>query len=86
MGIEIARFLQRTYAYRKHEKNQGIFVVKCFLSAGSHHFEMPDKYNQTSTELETPRMLMKEDTIYPLKNRMERLRREECYDKGQEIA
>ena len=62
MGIEIARFLQRTYAYRKHEKNQGIFVVKCFLSAGSHHFEMPDKYNQTSTELETPRMLMKEDT------------------------
>lgn len=31
-------------------------------------------------------MLMKEDTIYPLKNRMERLKREECYDKGQEIA
>lgn len=31
-------------------------------------------------------MLMKEDAIYPLKNRMERLRREECYDKGQEIA
>ena len=31
-------------------------------------------------------MLMKEDTIYPLKNRMERLRREECYDKKQEIA
>ena len=62
MGIEIARFLQRTYANRKHEKNQGIFVVKCFLSAGSHHFKMPDKYNQKSTELETARMLMKEDT------------------------
>lgn len=62
MAIEIARFLQRTYAHRKHEKNQGIFVVKCFLSAGSHHFEMPEKYKQKSTELETARMLMKEDT------------------------
>ena len=60
--MEIARFLQRTYAHRKHEKNQGMFVVKCFLSAGSHHFEMPDKYKQKSTELETARMLMKEDT------------------------
>ncbi|MBQ6025981.1 MAG: hypothetical protein IJL20_10275 [Lachnospiraceae bacterium] len=62
MVIEIARFLQRTYANRKHEKNQGIFVVKCFLSAGSHHFELPEKYKQKSTELETARMLMKEDT------------------------
>lgn len=62
MAIEIARFLQRTYANRKHEKNQGMFVVKCFISAGSHHFKMPEKYKQKSTELETARMLMKEDT------------------------
>ena len=62
MAIEIARFLQRTYSHRKHEKNQGVFVVKCFLAAGSHHFKMPDKYNQKSTELESARMLMKEDT------------------------
>ena len=62
MAIEIARFLQRIYANRKHEKNQGMFVVKCFISAGSHHFKMPEKYKQKSTELETARMLMKEDT------------------------
>lgn len=60
--IEIARFLQRTYSHRKHEKNQGVFVVKCFLSAGSKHFQLPDKYNQKSTELESARMLMKVDT------------------------
>lgn len=60
--IEIARFLQRTYSHRKHEKNQGVFVVKCFLSAGSKHFQMPDRYNQKSTELESARMLMKVDT------------------------
>lgn len=64
MAIEIARFLQRTYKHREREKNQGIFVVKCFLSAGSNHFKMPDKYNQKSTELEAARMLMKEDTSH----------------------
>ena len=64
MAIEFARFLQRTYSYRKKEKNQGVFVVKCFLSAGSHHFKMPEKYMQKSTELEAARMLMKVDTSH----------------------
>ncbi len=54
--IRSNEFLNKLYGYLGNQQNQGLFVIRFFNAAGSHHFEMPVSYaNRTNDVLEAER-------------------------------
>ena len=89
--IDYLHLLQKwkvQYAPKSHDEKEwdDRFVESCQMLSVVEHLVDLFMVAELGERISMVEMLMKEDTIYPLKHRMERLRKEECYDKGQEIA
>lgn len=56
--IKLSEYFKAVYPVMDNQKNQGLFVTRCFQSAGSNHFAL-STWKQTSSDLETQRMLYK---------------------------
>jgi len=56
--MKLSEYFKTIYPVMDNQKNQGLFVTRCFQSAGSNHFTL-SSWKQTSSDLETQRMLYK---------------------------
>ena len=89
--VDYLRLLQKwkvQYAPRTRDEKDwdDRFVEACQMLSVIEHLVDLFMVAELEKHISMVEMLMKEDTIYSLKKRMERLRKEECYDKEQEIA
>lgn len=58
--INSSDYFKRVYPCMGKQKNQGVFVTNCFITAGSTFFSLPkNKLKQTSDNLEYQRMIYK---------------------------
>lgn len=58
--MKLSEYFKMIYPVMDNQKNQGLFVTRCFQFAGSKHFVI-SSWRQTSRDLETQRMLYKGD-------------------------